>query len=188
MRTIAFIAAVTVALADMPATPQIVATRIEAAAPASTSKSGVRCTTTVGDANFVNSVGQAGLMEIESGQLAKTNSTNSGVQAFGYLMITNHSLLNQDLEPIAKKLSLPFPTSVDGSQQTMLDHLKPLKGTQFDSPYLSDMVSGHTMAVQLFELEMKMTVCPQLESYARKYLPMIKEHLRLAQNLQNQGK
>jgi putative membrane protein len=169
MRTIAFAAIVTFAVAFAPDPP---AASPSAAAPT--------------PAAFVTAVGQAGLMEIESGALAQKNSSNAGVQTFGYLMITNHSLLNEDLERIAKKQHIPFPTSVSASQQQMLNQLKPLKGKAFDSMYLSDMIAGHQGAVSLFESE-KTASDPELKAYAEKHLPMVKEHLRLAQALQSQG-
>ncbi|HET8775623.1 MAG TPA: DUF4142 domain-containing protein [Thermoanaerobaculia bacterium] len=178
MRTIAPIAIVALLWACQP--------QKETATGTATGTSPQPANTSTADANFVTQVGQAGFMEIASGTLTQTNSSNPGVQTFGYLMITNHTLLNEHLARIAAQQGIPFPTGPSPQQQQMLDQLDDLTGPPFDQMYLADMVAGHQGAVSLFQSETS-SQDPELAAYAKKYLPMVQEHLRLAQALQGQN-
>lgn len=133
---------------------------------------------------FVTAVVETGLFEIAAGELAQANTSNAAVHTFGYLMITNHEELARELEPIAHKMNIEVPRSMGTANQQMLDQLKALKGAAFDKAYLAHMVQGHEQAVQLFDKERKSSPPNDLTRWAARTVPVIREHLRLAKELQ----
>jgi putative membrane protein len=134
---------------------------------------------------FVTTAGQAGAFEIAAGQVALTNSANRAVDSFGYRMITSHTELGNELKAIAAKMGLLFPPSMGPANEGILADLQKLTGAAFDKPYVDHMVERHVEAVQAFETESRATPETELTRWARKSLPMIQEHLRLARELQS---
>lgn len=65
-------------------------------------------------------------------------------------------------------------------------HLESLSGREFDQAYAEDMVSDHITTINEFEVASHNLGNPNLRKFARNTLPTLREHLQLAQNLQNQ--
>lgn len=155
-----------------------VATTGAAPAPAS-------ATATAAESAFVTTAGQALAFEIAAAQIALTNSGNRAVDSFGYLMITNHTELANELKAIAAKTGIRFPASMGPANEAVLASLQKLTGAAFDTPYVDHMVEGHVRAVQAFETESRATPETELTRWARKSLPLLQEHLRHARELQS---
>ena len=73
------------------------------------------------------------------------------------------------------------------SQLSMLTKLKGLHGSDFTSQYHSDQVSAHKDAVSLFERYAKGGDSNALKSWAGKTLPILQDHLKMAQDLNKNG-
>jgi predicted outer membrane protein len=61
-----------------------------------------------------------------------------------------------------------------------------LSGAQFDRAFVSHMITGHQQAIRKFEMASENLQDPALKKYAEKTLPVLREHLRMAQELQSQ--
>jgi putative membrane protein len=61
-----------------------------------------------------------------------------------------------------------------------------LSGAEFDRAFVHHMIAGHQQAIRKFELAAENLQDPALKKYAKKTLPVLREHLRLAQELQSQ--
>lgn len=133
---------------------------------------------------FVTGVGQTGLFEIAAGNVALANSGDAGIETYGYLMVTNHKLLDDQLKAIAKEMGFEFPTTMGPANEKVLEELRRLHGAAFNKAYIDHMVEGHIAAVQLFEKEEHAHPATRLSEWAGRSLPMIREHLRLARKLQ----
>jgi putative membrane protein len=59
--------------------------------------------------------------------------------------------------------------------------LAQLKESAFDQSYLQAMVEGHEKAVSYFEHEVNRLQDPQLKNWAMETLPILQQHLALAQ-------
>jgi putative membrane protein len=62
-------------------------------------------------------------------------------------------------------------------------HLQSLTGGPFDQTYLSDMVGDHLQAVSEFETATQNLSDPALKKFARKTLPTLQRHSKMAQEL-----
>ena len=62
----------------------------------------------------------------------------------------------------------------------LCDQLSKLKGAGFDRAYSRDMVSGHEKAIERFEAEAKNGQDPAVKAWAEKWLPTLREHLKVA--------
>jgi len=58
-----------------------------------------------------------------------------------------------------------------------------LKGAAFDAAYTKDMVQDHAQDVADFKREAQSGQDPALKAFARKTLPVLQQHLQMAQSV-----
>jgi Domain of unknown function (DUF4142) len=67
--------------------------------------------------------------------------------------------------------------------QAMRDRLDKMKGDAFDHDYIRGQISAHQETLQLFEYEIGSGQDSQLKNFATQTLPVLMEHLEMAQNI-----
>jgi putative membrane protein len=138
------------------------------------------------DKTFVNEAASGGEVEVQLGQLAQQKASSSQVKAFGQRMIEDHTKANQELKSIATAQNLELPTKPGKSELTTEHRLKQASGPAFDRAYIEDMVQDHEKDVAAFRKEAQSGQDPAVKAFAQKYLPVLEQHLRMAQEL-NKG-
>jgi putative membrane protein len=133
------------------------------------------------DRQFAMKAGQGGIAEVELGKLAQTNAENQQVKSFADRMVKDHSAANDKLKQIASTNGIQLPTKMDADSEKMLNKLKSLKGAQFDSEYMTHMVSDHKKDIAEFEQEAK-SGHAEFKQFASDTLPTLKEHLSQAES------
>ena len=68
----------------------------------------------------------------------------------------------------------------------MRDRLSGLSGNDFDRDYMSEMVRDHTEDIALFERAAETSTDPDLKAWATRSLPMLREHLALARQVNSE--
>ena len=144
--------------------------------------------TAYSDAEFVKKAGMSGMAEVELGKLATTQAKSDDVKKLAQKLVDDHTKANEGLKAAAKKASLDVPASVGDEHQKHIDHMKGLKGDEFDKAYIKHMVEGHEKSVALFTTASKDAKDAGLKEFATKTLPTIKEHLEMAKKLDKGGK
>ena len=66
--------------------------------------------------------------------------------------------------------------------------LKNTAGTAFDTAYIAGQVAGHIQMEQVMQTEIQSGSDPDLKAFAGKTLPVVQDHLKMAQQLQAQSK
>jgi len=135
------------------------------------------------DRDFVRTVGEANLAEIDAGRLALGKSTSDEVKQFARHMIDDHARANKDLKEVCDKKGVPIPAAPDDDHRKDLARLGDLQGGDFDRSYSAAMVSDHKKAVDLFEDLLRKGKDPDVRAYAQKTLPTLRKHLTMAQDL-----
>lgn len=135
------------------------------------------------DSNFVEQAAQAGMLEVQLGALAQQNSTNADVTAYGQQLVQDHSAANAELAQIASSNGVQIPTALDNAHQATYDRLAQLQGAQFDRAFASEAVSSHKDSIDLFQSEVSRGSNDDLQSFAEDQLPVLKDHLKEAQQL-----
>ena len=135
------------------------------------------------DQTFAEKAAAGGLAEVSMGQLAQQNGSSDQVKQLGGQMVTDHTKANQELQQIAQNENVTLPTEPDSKDQAVQKRLGDLKGTAFDSAYSKDMVRDHKQDIADFRKEARSGQDPALKAFAQKTLPVLQEHLRMAQAL-----
>jgi putative membrane protein len=133
--------------------------------------------------SFAADAARGGMMEVELGRLAMSNASDSRVKAFGQRMMTDHTMINNDLAAAAKGANVTLPNSMSQSQQQRVQQLAALKGPAFDRAYMNEMVMDHQKDVAAFDQAAKSQPEP-FKSFAAKQLPILRDHLKGAQDIQ----
>jgi putative membrane protein len=98
-------------------------------------------------------------------------------------MVKDHSKANTELMSLAKSKQIDVKTKTDMSKEAMAV-LGKQSGAAFDRAYMDEMVKDHQKTVALFEQQSKNGDDAELKAWAGKQLPNLREHLKMAQDLQ----
>lgn len=139
------------------------------------------------DKQFMKKAAQAGIAEVEEGRIAAEKTQNPTVKAFAERMIQDHSQANDKLSQIAETLHVKLPAEPSPAQQKHLEALRKLSAAEFDKKYDPMQVKDHEKTVSEFEQESKNVQHPALKAWVEATLPVLKEHLKLAEALPNTG-
>ena len=131
---------------------------------------------------FVEKAAQDGMTEVELGKVALEKSRNPEVRSFAQRMVTDHGKANAELATIAASKGIEAPKELDAEHQAMVEAITAKSGTEFDREYSQHMNMDHSKAIALFESASK-TSDPDLAGFAKKTLPTLKEHKKLAEKL-----
>jgi putative membrane protein len=135
------------------------------------------------DQKFVTQAGQAGLFEIQLGQLAVDVSTNDEVIAYGQELVNDHTAANDQLDLIAAANGFEAPTDLTRSQQKQLDRLANLSGAKFDRAFAKLAVASHRRGIKVLQKESVKGQDADLQAFADDKLPVEQDHLATGQQL-----
>ena len=131
---------------------------------------------------FVQTAAQDGMAEVALGKLAAKKSSNSAVKAFGERMVSDHGKANAELAALGQRKNLSVPKELDAKHRAMVDELSGKSGAAFDASYAQHMAGDHAKAVALFTQASKLSDA-DLAGFAKKTLPTLQEHKRMADDL-----
>jgi putative membrane protein len=140
------------------------------------------------DKKFMEKAAQGGMAEVSAGQMASSKGTSNDVKAFGQRMVTDHGKANDELKQLASTKGVTLPTDVAADQKKQADELGKKTGKDFDKQYAKDMVEDHDKDVKEFEEASKKAKDPDLKSWIDKTLPTLKDHQKMAHEMEKKVK
>ena len=129
------------------------------------------------DEPFFKKATEAGLAEVELGNLAQKKSEDQRVKDFGAMMVTDHTAANDKLKTIANAKNISLPTSPSVGQMATKTKLEVLSGKTFDKSYIKGMVEDHEKAVNAFKKEAASGQDAEAKAFAASTLPTLEGHL-----------
>lgn len=135
------------------------------------------------DQKFVKDAAQGGMAEVELGKLATEKASSDDVKKFGQRMQDDHSKANDELKQIAGSKGVTLPETMNAKDKALQTRLSKLSGTSFDKAYMQAMVKDHKQDVADFTKESKSGSDSDIQGFASKTLPTLKEHLQQAEGI-----
>lgn len=142
------------------------------------------------DPQIAGIVVAANQIDVDAGKLAKSHTKNKDVLAFANQMVTDHTAVNKQASALVKKLKVKpeesdTSKSLEKGAKENMDHLKKLKGAEFDKAYVDHEVAYHQAVLDAIDK----TLIPgahnaELKSLIEKVRPAIAAHLEHAKHLQ----
>ena len=139
------------------------------------------------DREFVQEAASGGMAEVQAAQLAQQRANSPQIKDFASRMITDHTQANTELQQIAQQESITLPSQPTGKDAAAAKKLSGLNGAAFDKAYSQDQLSDHQQVVALFRKEASSGQDPALKAFAQKTLPILQQHLQMAQALNSKG-
>jgi putative membrane protein len=139
------------------------------------------------DKTFATEAAQGGMAEVQLGQLALQKGTSPQVKQFAQRMVADHTQANQELMQLARSQNLDLPKDVDSKHKSDMDRLSGMSGKNFDTAYMQHMLQDHQKDVSDFKKQAQRGSDSPLKSFAQKYLPVLKQHLQMAQTAASKG-
>jgi putative membrane protein len=134
--------------------------------------------------SFIENAAISDMFEIETSKIAQQKADEQS-KTFASKMVKDHSEASAELKAIAAKANVEVPSALDSAHQSKLDKLKSLSGADFDKQYDADQLAAHKDAVSMFERYAQGGDNADLKAFATKHLPHLKEHLQMAESMQN---
>jgi putative membrane protein len=155
-----------------------------AAAPAQTSPAPDMQAAPRDAATYVAKAGASDLYEIQSSQLAQGAGASAKVRDFARMMVDDHTATTRQVTDAARSAGMsPPPPALEPDQQTMLDQLRGLTGSAFDTAYLQQQRTAHDQALALHSGYAKTGDTPALRAVAKSAVPIIRHHIERLQSL-----
>jgi putative membrane protein len=133
---------------------------------------------------FINKAADGGMTEVELGKVAEKNGQKEDVKSFGAHMVKDHGKANDDLKSVAGKMDVKVPDKVSPKHQATIDKMSKMSGAEFDTAYGKAMVDDHEKTVADFEKASGEVKNADLKKFIDDTLPVIKEHLKMAKEMQ----
>jgi putative membrane protein len=130
------------------------------------------------DATFFKHAAEAGIAEVDAGQIAQDKANNPAVKDFGAKMVQDHGAVNEKLKALAATKNVTLPTSESVGAMATEAKLKVLSGDTFDKSYIKAQIKAHQQAVGLFKKEAASGQDPDVKAFAASTLPELKMHLK----------
>jgi putative membrane protein len=140
-------------------------------------------TLSTSDAALMTTAARGGMAEVQLGQLAQRNGSSAAVKRFGQRMVEDHGRSNQEMMALAQRKEITPPSSVGAEHQSTYDDLAKLRGRAFDRAYAQAMVKDHQEDLQAYQEEAANGTDPDVKAFAARHVPLLQEHLRMAQDL-----
>ena len=123
--------------------------------------------------------------ERKAGDMAGRMAASPKVRDFGAMMVRDHTKTTQELQAAIRSTghSVPPPPPLSGAQQHMLDQLRSA-GPNFDAVYLQQQVQAHQQALSTLQDYARDGHNQVLRQAARRTIPLVQNHLAMAQQLQ----
>ncbi len=128
------------------------------------------------DIEFVGRATSGILFEMEASKLVKKSTKREEVKAFADRMLADHAKAHKDLMEAAKKAQIDLPTKMTEIDQKRFAKIWDAKEGTREKVYLESLGKGHEEAVVLYTKAAATAKDSALREYARKTLPVIKEH------------
>jgi len=138
------------------------------------------------DREFMKKAASGGAAEVELGRLASERAVRPTVKEFGAKMVKDHGATNAELTTLARSKGVELPTGLSPEDQALRDRLSALQGADFDRTYMQEMVKDHTQDIAEFEKAAQTASDQDLKAWAAAKLPMLREHLALARDINSQ--
>jgi putative membrane protein len=139
---------------------------------------------TSGD-SFIKEAIQGNLAEVKVGQLAQDKGASQGVKDFGAQLAKDHDKANQSATQVAQQLNVTPPDAPGMKQKAVYTKLSALSGDKFDREFAKSMVKDHQEDIAKYQKEAQQS--GPAADYAKATLPKLREHLKMARDLQVAG-
>ncbi|MGI4972581.1 MAG: DUF4142 domain-containing protein [Janthinobacterium lividum] len=132
------------------------------------------------DAEFMQSAAHSDQNEIQFSKMALAKGVTGMTKTYADKMIADHTKSSANLKPIAAKAGVTLPTDMDADHKAMAPQMEKLSGKAFETKYVAQMVADHQKTANTLKAHKTMTKNTALSGWIDTTLPVVEEHLNMA--------
>lgn len=133
------------------------------------------------DKEFMMSAAHSDQNEIQQSKMALAKGVTGMAKDMANKMIADHAKSTAALKLIASKKGVTLPTDMDADHKTMAIQMQQLSGKPFEEKYVAQMVADHQKTANTMMAHEQMTKDADLKGFIAKTLPVVENHLQMAQ-------
>ncbi len=133
------------------------------------------------DSLFVRAALTDGGKQVEMGRLSVGRTHNIDVKLLAQRIVDDRANANADLRLIARNQEIP--TAPPSSYTDDLYAFRSLTGDKFDQMYVRQLMQSTREEIKHFRFAARNSRNTDLREYAGRILPVLEEHLRIAENI-----
>ena len=134
------------------------------------------------DAEFLQRAAVNGLMETTLAGMVNDQTDDKSLEKYADRIDKDHDRTNKELVSLAEKKGVDVPNTLNERHKNMIDQMGKLEGKAFEQRYIEWQVADHERAVRMFAAEAEHGRDPEIRDFARKNLPALREHLKMARD------
>lgn len=135
------------------------------------------------DAEFLSEALRGARAEIALGELAAARGHDARVRELGAKVARDHEAQTKELEGLLTARNVVAAESPSTDAQLHLAALQRATGAEFDTAFVELMIGMHREALEEYGAETHANPDEALSDVASKHLPVLREHLRIAESL-----
>jgi putative membrane protein len=128
------------------------------------------------------------LLEIDAGRLAAQKGNSTWVRRLGDRIARDHEAADKKVIRLAAGLGVALPAAADSAapvqEPDWMTTLRTVTGIDFDRTYLEAMIQGHQKAIDSLSSARNRMVETPLRNLISELLPILRQHLQLALDVQ----
>jgi putative membrane protein len=136
------------------------------------------------DQDFLKEASTVNQKEIEFGRLGQRQASNDRVRQFAQKLIDDHTRAQDELTTLARSKNVQIASQLPQEHRQMVDKMNQMQGAEFDREFIKHMIQGHEQAIQKFDQHARTGEDAQLKAFAQRTLPILRNHLQTARDLQ----
>ncbi|MGH3779656.1 MAG: DUF4142 domain-containing protein [Pseudonocardiaceae bacterium] len=135
------------------------------------------------DQTFMRQNARTDLAEVMTGKLASQRGTTVAIWLAAQTIVSDHQQTLSKLQGVARDAKVTLPTSLTELQAREVQAEKGTSGAAFDKMYLHNEITNLQQSIAQTEEEIQSGSDQQVVDFARSYLPLAQNDLRLVQQL-----
>lgn len=133
------------------------------------------------DKEFMMTAAHSDQNEIQQSKMALAKGVTGMAKEMANKMIADHTKSTNDLKAIAAKKGVTLPTDMDAEHKALVPTMEKLSGKEFEAKYISQMQADHQKTANTMRAHEKMTQDADLKAFIGKTVPVVEQHLGMAQ-------
>jgi putative membrane protein len=137
------------------------------------------------DALFMAEAASANMLQVQLGELALERAVSPEVKGLAEQMTAGHRQVVEDLQNIAAQRNFVLPTTLGTAHQEVYDQVSAESGIGFDLAYIKRIREEQSKLLNRYEDMAEEAQTMEVKQFASKQLPLLREHLQQAEELED---
>jgi putative membrane protein len=138
------------------------------------------------DQKFLNYAAEDNQAEIQLCLVAEKRALDPALKAFARLMVDDHAGIESRLAALGNEMQAGLPDGVGKEGQETASRLQPLQGREFETEFMKAQIKDHSNDIEKFTQQQKSTQNERIRQFASETIPILQQHLALAQAVEKQ--